>query len=128
MSEKFNHKLLKMWRLSTLENVRSDKPDLTMRQMSVLLEVYMTEPPHTVRGLAAQLNVTKPVITRALDTMSDYGLLKRKQDESDKRSVLVQRTVKGAVYLSELSDQIVESEKIIDAEDAAKSEVVAGAA
>jgi DNA-binding MarR family transcriptional regulator len=128
MSEKFNHKLLKMWRLSTLENVRSDKPDLTMRQMSVLLEVYMTEPPHTVRGLAAQLNVTKPVITRALDTMSDYGLLKRKQDESDKRSVLVQRTVKGAVYLSELSDQIVESEKIIDAEEAAKSEVVAGAA
>ncbi len=128
MSEKFNHKLLKMWRLSTLENVRSDKPDLTMRQMSVLLEVYMTEPPHTVRGLAAQLNVTKPVITRALDTMSDYGLLKRKQDESDKRSVLVQRTVKGAVYLSELSDQIVESEKIIDAEEAAKDEAVAGAA
>jgi DNA-binding MarR family transcriptional regulator len=117
MSEKFNHKLLRMWRLSTLESVRSNEPDLTMRQMSVLLEVYMTEPPHTVRGLAANLNVTKPVITRALDTMTKYGFIKRKPDEKDKRSIFVQRTVKGAVYLSELSDRIVASEKIIDAED-----------
>lgn len=119
MSEKFNHKLLRMWRLSTLESVRSNEPDLTMRQMSVLLEVYMTEPPHTVRGLAAKLNVTKPVITRALDTMSKYGFIKRKPDENDKRSIFVQRTVKGAVYLSELSDRIVEAEKIIDADDEA---------
>jgi DNA-binding MarR family transcriptional regulator len=117
MSEKFNHKLLRMWRLSTLESVRSNEADLTMRQMSVLLEVYMTEPPHTVRGLAAKLNVTKPVITRALDTMTRYGFIKRKPDENDKRSIFIQRTVKGAVYLSELSDRIVESEKIIDAED-----------
>ncbi len=85
--------------------------------MSVLLSVYMTEPPHTVRGLAADLNVTKPVITRALDTMGQMGLVKRKRDDADKRSVLVQRTVKGAVFLSELSDRIVAADKKIPQDD-----------
>ncbi len=113
MTEKTNPRMLKVWREAHLQSVRSDDPDLTSRQMSVLLSVYMTEPPHTVRGLAADLNVTKPVITRALDTMGRLGLVKRKRDEADKRSVLVQRTVKGAVFLSELSDRIVEADKAI---------------
>ncbi len=113
MTEKTNPRMLKVWREAHLQSVRSDDPDLTSRQMSVLLSVYMTEPPHTVRGLAADLNVTKPVITRALDTMGRMGLVKRKRDEADKRSVLVQRTVKGAVFLSELSDRIVEADKTI---------------
>lgn len=82
----------------------------------------MTEPPHTVRGLASLLNVTKPVITRALDTMGQLGLIKRKRDEADKRSVLVQRTVKGAVYLSELSDRIVEADKAIPHDDDPQAE------
>ena len=85
----------------------------TFNQMSILLSVYMTDPPHTVRGLAFDLNVTKPVITRALDTMGRMGLIKRRRDENDKRSVLLQRTVKGAVFLSELSDRIVDADKAI---------------
>tara|TARA_R110002096_G_scaffold351748_2_gene544778 strand:- start:131 stop:505 length:375 start_codon:yes stop_codon:yes gene_type:complete len=113
MTEKTNPRMLKVWREAHLQCVRSHDVDLTSRQMSVLLSVYMTEPPHTVRGLASLLNVTKPVITRALDTMGQMGLIKRKRDEDDKRSVLVQRTVKGAVYLSELSDRIVEADKTI---------------
>jgi len=121
MSEKTNPKMLRLWREAMLADVRDRKPDLTMRQMSVLLSVYMTEPPHTVRGLAAEHNVTKPVITRALDTLSRLGLAKRKRDDADKRSVLVQRTVKGAVFLSELSDRLVEAERVLDAEDAAEA-------
>lgn len=117
MTEKTNPRMLKVWREAHLQCVRAHDIDLTSRQMSVLLSVYMTEPPHTVRGLASLLNVTKPVITRALDTMGRLGLVKRKRDESDKRSVLVQRTVKGAVYLSELSDRIVEADKNIPYED-----------
>lgn len=116
MTEKTNPRMLKVWREAHLQCVRSHDIDLTSRQMSVLLSVYMTEPPHTVRGLASLLNVTKPVITRALDTMGRYGLVKRKRDEADKRSVLVQRTVKGAVYLSELSDRIVQADHTIPAE------------
>lgn len=113
MTEKTNPRMLKVWREAHLQSVRSQDPDLTSRQMSVLLSVYMTDPPHTVRGLSAELNVTKPVITRSLDTMGRMGLVKRKRDESDKRSVLIQRTVKGAVYLSELSDRILEADRAV---------------
>lgn len=100
-----------------LSGVRCSDPDLTMRQFSVLLSVYLSAPPHTVRGLAAELKVTKPVITRALDTLGGYGFLKRKRDEKDRRSVLVQRTVKGAVFLSDLSSRIEEAEKSTDSPD-----------
>lgn len=109
-----NHRALELWHQAMLAGVRCDDPDLTMRQFSVLLSVYLTPPPHTVRGLAAELGVTKPVITRALDTMGEMGLLKRKKDEKDKRSVLVQRTVRGAVYLNDLSQRITKAEQSLD--------------
>lgn len=114
MTEKTNPRMLKIWHTANLNGVRSDEPDLTMRQMTLLLTVYMTRDPHTVRGLATRMNVTKPVITRALDTLGRMGLIKRKRDESDRRNVLVQRTVKGAVYLSEVSDRILAAEKLVD--------------
>ena len=112
MSEKTDQRLLRWWRQALLDSVRSDDPDLTMRQMALLLTVYMTEPPHTVRGLARELNVAKPVVTRALDTLGQKGYVKRKRDDTDKRNVLIQRTVKGAVYLSELSDRIIGADRV----------------
>ncbi|CAA7621118.1 MULTISPECIES: MarR family transcriptional regulator [Magnetospirillum] len=98
---------LDLWRGAIVESVRRDGPDLSARQMALLLTVYLTPPPHTVRGLAITLNVSKPAITRALDRLSELGLIKRKIDETDRRSVLVQRTVKGSVYLREFGDMIV---------------------
>jgi DNA-binding MarR family transcriptional regulator len=89
------------------EMVRDDDRDLTLRQMTILLTVYLEPPPHTVRGLAAKLNVTKPVITRALDTMGRMELLQRRRDPSDRRNVVVQRTVKGALYVERLGDLVV---------------------
>jgi DNA-binding MarR family transcriptional regulator len=91
--------------------VRRDSADLSARQMALLLTVYLTPPPHTVRGLAVTLNVSKPAVTRALDRLSELGMIKRKVDEADRRSVLVQRTVKGSVYLREFGDMIVTSGK-----------------
>jgi len=44
--------------------VTDGEPDLSARQLSILLTIYLEPPPHTVRGLAAKLKVTKPVITR----------------------------------------------------------------
>jgi len=98
---------LDLWRNVVAESVRRDGPDLSARQMALLLTVYLSPPPHTVRGLAQILAVSKPAITRALDRLSDFGLVKRKVDEADRRSVLVQRTVKGSVYLREFGDIIV---------------------
>ena len=100
---------LDLWRGALVESLRGDAPDLTSRQLAVLLTVYLTPQPHTVRGLAATLNISKPAITRALDRLGTYDLIRRKTDDADRRSVLVQRTVKGSVYLSEFGDLIQSS-------------------
>lgn len=98
---------LDLWRGAIVESVRRDAPDLSARQMALLLTVYLTTPPHTVRGLALSLNISKPAVSRALDRLGDLGLVKRKLDETDRRSVLVQRTVKGSVFLHEFGNIVV---------------------
>lgn len=90
-----------------LAQVRVDMCDLTTRQMAVLLTIYLEPPPHTVRGLASRLNVTKPVITRALDSMGRMELVSRNRDPDDGRNVLIKRTVKGALYVESLGDLII---------------------
>lgn len=97
---------LKLLHDVNLALVRDDRPDLSLRQLCVLLAVYLDPPPHTVRGLAARLGVTKPVISRALDTMGGIGLVTRRRDDRDRRNVLVQRTVAGALYLEHLGDAL----------------------
>ncbi len=105
---------LDLWRGAIVESVRRDAPDLSARQMALLLTVYLTPPPHTVRGLAETLKVSKPAITRAVDRLSEYGLVKRKVDETDRRSVLIQRTVKGSVFLREFGDVIVHAADAVE--------------
>jgi DNA-binding MarR family transcriptional regulator len=82
--------------------VRRDGPDLSARQLGVFMTCYLQDGGHTVRGLAAHLNVSKPAITRALDRLGELDLARRKMDPLDRRSVLVQRTPKGQAFLREL--------------------------
>ena len=97
---------LRLWHAVHMHFVRDDEPDLSARQMAILLTIYLEAPPHTVRGLAARLAVSKPVITRALDTMGKHKLVTRRRDEHDRRNVLVQRTVEGALFLERLGDTV----------------------
>ncbi|HIJ43612.1 MAG: MarR family transcriptional regulator [Rhodospirillales bacterium] len=97
---------LDFWRRVVVATVRRDAPDLTARQMGLLLTVYMAPPPHTVRGLAEILNISKPAVTRAVDRLSELQMLRRKADETDRRSVLIQRTVRGSVFLREIGEII----------------------
>jgi DNA-binding MarR family transcriptional regulator len=90
-----------------LDLVRGGELDLSARQTVVLLTVYLEPPPHTVRGLAAKLGVTKPAITRALNSMGKHGLLARRRDETDKRNVVIQRTLRGALAVEKLGDRVV---------------------
>lgn len=94
--------LVKTLRDTIVALVRGEGPDLSARQLAVFLTCYLDESGHTVRGLAASLNVSKPAITRALDRLSELDLARRKVDPLDRRSVLVQRTPKGASYLKEI--------------------------
>ena len=98
---------LGLWHAVTVQQVHHDGRDLTLRQLAILLEIYLVPPPHTVRGLAAKLGVTKPVITRALDTMGEQGLVTRQRDERDKRNVVIKRTVEGALFLERFGDLII---------------------
>lgn len=98
---------LRLWQDVNLDLVRDGQPDLSARQTVVLLTVYLQPPPHTVRGLAAHLGVTKPAITRALDTMGKLGLLTRRRDEADRRNVVIQRTLAGALAVERLGDIII---------------------
>ncbi|MFC5422614.1 MarR family winged helix-turn-helix transcriptional regulator [Bosea eneae] len=97
---------LRLWREVHLDLVRDTQADLSVRQTAILLTIYLELPPHTVRGLAARLGVTKPVITRALDSMGKLGLVSRKRDEFDKRNVVIQRTVAGALAVEHLADLV----------------------
>lgn len=98
---------LRLWHDVSVAEVRGGLPDLTFRQVGILLAVYLDPPPHTVRGLAERLGVTKPVITRALDTMGAMKLVSRHRDQADRRSVLVRRTVEGALFVERFGDAII---------------------
>ena len=97
---------LSTWMATLVDYVRSGEPDLTNRQMALLLLVYLNPGPHTVRGLARALNVSKPVVTRALNRLGGLGYLRRQRDDSDKRNIFVARTSEGAEFLEEFGQFI----------------------
>lgn len=87
------------WMAALIRYVRSGQPDLTNRQMALMMVVHRSDGPHTVRGLAEQLHVSKPVITRALNKLGMMDFVRRERDSSDRRNIFVQRTAKGADFL-----------------------------
>ena len=112
-------------RQTTVALVRRDGPDLSARQLGVFLTCYLESEAQTVRGLAARLNVSKPAITRALDRLSEFDLVRRKTDPLDRRSVLVQRTVSGAGFLRDLKRILADASKEAEAAPAKARRVTA---
>jgi DNA-binding MarR family transcriptional regulator len=105
---------LALWRDALSASVRGDGPDLSARQMAILRTIFTQPPPHTVRGLSVSLNISKPAISRALDRLGQLGIVRRRRDDYDRRSIEVQRTVKGAVFLSKFADQVSEAGRELD--------------
>ncbi|CAK7193249.1 hypothetical protein COMNV_01463 [Commensalibacter sp. Nvir] len=97
--------------------VRQETPDLSARQLAVFLICYLNETVQTVRGLAATLKVSKPAITRALDRLEELGMLSRKIDPMDRRSVLVQRSDIGNDHLSNIQSIMLKASKEIIQQD-----------
>ncbi|HEX3809024.1 MAG TPA: MarR family transcriptional regulator [Rhizomicrobium sp.] len=97
---------LTLWRDVLVARVGGATPDLTERQMAIVLTVYMKPPPHTVRGLASQLKISKPAVTRALDALGRLDYIKRKRDDEDRRNVLVQRTDVGSRFVGDFGESI----------------------
>ena len=100
--------ILSQWMQTLIDYVRSGHPDLTNRQMALMMLVYLTPGPHTVRGIAKGLGVSKPVVTRALNRLGSLGYLRRQRDEADRRNVFVARTDEGADFLDEFGRLIAD--------------------
>jgi DNA-binding MarR family transcriptional regulator len=85
-----------------LKLVRNKTGDIdpTARQLCLLLGVVKTQ--QTVRGMAADLNISKPAISRAADRMAEIGYLVREEDKTDRRSVLLTITKQGKAFLKEI--------------------------
>lgn len=98
---------LELWRRALVADVRRSAPDLTVRQTAILLTIYLAHPPHTVRGLASALGISKPAVTRAVDRLSALELVRRRIDDRDRRSVLIEGTERGPGYLAEFAGLIL---------------------
>jgi DNA-binding MarR family transcriptional regulator len=71
---------LELWRGVMVGALQKGLPDLTSRQFTLLLHVYLKDQAHTVRGLAGVLNISKPGVTRALDRLGMLYFIRRKTD------------------------------------------------
>src|SRR5436190_23879321 len=70
---------LELWRRVLIANLKV-AGDLSARQLALLLTVYMTPAPRTVRGLAEFLDLSPPVVNRAIYRLNRLGVLRRKID------------------------------------------------
>lgn len=93
--------------------------DLSMRQLNLLLHVYLVQDTHSVKSLSQQLGMSKPAVCRAIDALSRLDMLKRKVDENDRRNVHIQRTLKGTVFLSEYAEIVVKALKTVSTKPSA---------
>ena len=97
---------LRLWFEALASGVRGEEPDLSARQMVILLTVYLSKGPHTVRDLSENLMISKPAVTRALDQLADFEYITRAKDLRDRRIVLINRTEVGDQFLDCFADKI----------------------
>lgn len=82
--------------------VHRDGRDLTARQLTAFLSVYMDDETHSVSSLAEMLRIARPGVTRLMDRLVQFDLLTREEDREDRRRVLVRRTARGAAFFQEI--------------------------
>jgi len=102
---------LRFWFDALANSVRSDEPDLSARQMAIMLTVYLMDGPHTVRGLTIGLAISKPAVTRALDRLAGIDFITRTKDLRDRRSVLINRTEAGEEFLDRFAELIASAKR-----------------
>jgi DNA-binding MarR family transcriptional regulator len=70
--------------------VRAKGPDLNLRQLAILLVSETADHPVTVKSLNLTIGLSKPAITRSIDRLAAFKLVRRLPDPQDRRSVLVE--------------------------------------
>jgi DNA-binding MarR family transcriptional regulator len=100
---------LMLWKDVLLENVQSRQPDLTNRQMAVLLVVYTSKHAQTVGSLVAALALPEPTVSRSVIALEALGYLKRCRHPTDARRTLMTSTALGAAFLAHLESTIAKA-------------------
>jgi len=54
--------------------------------------------------------VSKPVVTRALNTLGSLGYLRRQKDDADLRNIFIQQTPQGLAFLEAFAELIERTE------------------
>ncbi len=109
LSKPGNKEALLLWQRVLMENVRDDLPDLSQRQLVILLTITTQKGPHTVRGLAASMNIGKPAVVRAIDSLSRYKLAERMRDPKDRRNLHITPTINGVKMIADFSERVLQS-------------------
>ena len=76
--------------------------DLTARQLAIFLTCYLRDEGQTVRGLAKEFRAPKSAITRSLDVLEGRGLATRERETTDRRSIVIRRTLQGNAFFRTL--------------------------
>lgn len=72
----------------------------TGRHVAILAALQGTsQETRTVRGIAKLFQMPKPAVTRAADGLDRAGLISRKADPKDRRSVILSLTRAGEILL-----------------------------
>ena len=101
---------LRLWRdvsASTIKQERNSLPELTPRQMTLLLEVYLNPQAQTVAELSTAFTIPKAAVSRALDVLEQEKLVKRGRHLKDRRKVFIHRTEKGKLLLLAFGETIL---------------------
>jgi DNA-binding MarR family transcriptional regulator len=89
--------LAKLWPvLRRADSTRGTAPDLTLAQLSILVTM-LERGPIRMTELASRERVCTPTTTVAIRRLEKAGLVKRSEDPSDLRAVLVEVTPHGLV-------------------------------
>lgn len=76
---------------------------LTIRQLSILLSCFLDGQHRTLRDLAASVGSAKPAVSRMVEHLIEQGLIERRSDPRDRRSVLFVHTPAGHCLLREIA-------------------------
>ena len=98
---------LAMLRVAVVTSIGDGTPDLQLLALAVLLQVYATPVPQTVRGLAKLLLVGKSSVTRSVDNLVRLQLVERLDDPADRRSLHLGRTAEGDAFVLNLAKLMV---------------------
>ena len=96
-----------MWLTEALRKIllrilSTDMRDATLRQLTVL--VCLRDRAGTVRDIAAETKMGKPVVSRTADRLEAIGFAERRDDPHDRRSVLLVLTPVGKQFLTSVTN------------------------